>query len=1306
MSALDAHLPFLSGEMDEYAFEAFCRDLLARTPTFERVRRWGVRGNAQQGIDILAERFGAQWAFQCKYVKEFGPEKARTMLAAATHPADRYVLLLARAATRDTRAVVEDTGWELWDADDLSQRARQLPLGDAVPLVRAHFGAPTVRSFLGVDHDTPWSTLDDHFEPLLRPGRLFTHAWPFAGRDRELADLVAFAQGDAWVAVLPGRGGVGKSRLVLEAGRRLEAQGVAVRVLDEGRVVLPEHVDRLPDGPALIVVDDAHRRDDLPALVHLAHRARAAGRPVKVLLSTRPHAVGTLRSSLARAGVDAPDIHVAEPLGDLDDDGRRALARAALGDRGTDDRLVARLVRTVGDSPLVMTVGGSLIGQGRVDFSELSSDSAFRTTVLDRFQDEALGRVPDTVAAADALAVLQVAAAAGPLRMDAPDALDAAAGVARLDAVAFRQTLAALEAAGVLLRRGQRVRISPDLLADHILAGAALLPDGTSTGYAERVYDALAGYAASDVLRNLAELDWRQRRDGAERSLLSSLWTRIEKAFLAGTPDDRLRILRLVTEAAYYLPHQTMRLCRAAVDTPPAPVPSAEIPAYHVTQDDVLYALPDVLRRVGYSLDVLPAALDVLWELAQGEGDLLRPYPEEARKIIEGISEPSLNKPVDVQRVFLDCADRWLDSQAPQLAGWNGPPEPLPDATVARVVAPVLRWKGDASWSEGGSFFVSYVVPRAELPHVRHVRRRAISLVEASGVRGGLAGAAAAVDALASRVSGPSNYEAPADARTLAAFRSEARWSLVAIARILKSCPHPVLADLVWRRLQWVADRTLDGPQRRGVRCLRHRAASVPDWPLLRALHRPHDRWTGGPVGANADLDNLEDDDGMMGGWETFVRSEAVLRTEAARSFLDADLALDVAVEQIATLFDTTGAVETWLARSDAFETPQSWMFLSELGRLDPVYGRSLATAFSTRGDRFAAAVAALVAGAREGDGDDESLQHLASGTPSQRLAAIRAVHSRFWQDGATPGDWTMLRLLVSDPDLEVRVAAARAWRGGLRTQPSLARPLLSLIMPDRSVAVADELLSGARMDLDALTPAETTHLLNAVSDLPTLESHDVLSFLKEHARRDARAVFRLLMQRLSRTEDVGRAVPDVYRGSIFEDVPDAARAELLAESIQVAAEAEIAYDALRLAEALAHGHPPAVREVVLHALRQDDAVARVALHLVTTMPEHLPLSDVAYVRDLLGAAEHGGGPARAATVARRVRAAATSGSRSRSFGEPSTLDVEIRDAARRIQAEVAGDPGLATLYGQIADDATASIVSDLASDEDWEDAS
>ena len=56
-----------------------------------------------------------------------------------------------------------------------------------------------------------------------------------------------------------------------------------------------------------------------------------------------------------------------------------------------------------------------------------------------------------------------------------------------------------LTESGVLFKRGARYRLSPDVLADYIIEATCVGPQGQSTGYAEKAFD-----ASDDRLSSLA----------------------------------------------------------------------------------------------------------------------------------------------------------------------------------------------------------------------------------------------------------------------------------------------------------------------------------------------------------------------------------------------------------------------------------------------------------------------------------------------------------------------------------------------------------------------------------------------------------------------------------------------------------------------------------------------------------------------------------------------------------------------------------------------------------------------------------
>ena len=230
----------------------------------------------------------------------------------------------------------------------------------------------------------------------------------------------------------------------------------------------------------------------------------------------------------------------------------RELARRALGaDWGDRDEVVDRLTRVTGDCPLVTVIGGRLVAESAIAPELLAQDETFRRAVFTRFGDELLGRLSSTFAPDLARRVLELLAALNPVPAAGTDVVvrqigrvvgAAAADVARL--------VGELEHVGVLVRRGNHLRLTPDVFADHVLAVACLTLRNEPTGFADQVFADFGGSYPAAVLRNLAELDWRVRSSaGAEAGLLRGMWDGIAQGFETGTASARVRTLDLVSDA-------------------------------------------------------------------------------------------------------------------------------------------------------------------------------------------------------------------------------------------------------------------------------------------------------------------------------------------------------------------------------------------------------------------------------------------------------------------------------------------------------------------------------------------------------------------------------------------------------------------------------------------------------------------------------------------------------------------------------------------------------------------------------------
>jgi hypothetical protein len=131
-------LPF--NQLSWEQFEALCAALVEAQPVTIDTHLYGVQGDDQRGIDIVATQRGADneeiWAYQCKRYKEYSPGKLRHALARMSYPANYYVLMLSIPATAALRQISdEQPNVFLWDARDITRKLKNYPI-----LVEDFFG--------------------------------------------------------------------------------------------------------------------------------------------------------------------------------------------------------------------------------------------------------------------------------------------------------------------------------------------------------------------------------------------------------------------------------------------------------------------------------------------------------------------------------------------------------------------------------------------------------------------------------------------------------------------------------------------------------------------------------------------------------------------------------------------------------------------------------------------------------------------------------------------------------------------------------------------------------------------------------------------------------------------------------------------------------------------------------------------------------------------------------------------------------------------------------------------------------------
>jgi hypothetical protein len=534
---------------------------------------------------------------------------------------------------------------------DVQQRIDKLR-----PLIDLRSSTSTPNACLFILGLSPFVSPEDFFREWLNSDKPFNHAWSLVGRTDYLQSLNEFVESTQQrIAILPGRGGIGKTKLLHAFAEQFNHSEFILRFAEQGVTITTENVGNLPANPCVIVVDDAHQRErDLSVLLALVRQHPT----IKLILSSRPYAADYLQVLIRQAGIDSGQLKRLDELRELSREDIKALARQALGSEYV--RFADRLASVTKDCPLVTVVGGRLLAEKAIPPDLLERDAAFQHDVLSRFQDALIGKVSQCIEPEFCRELLNLIAAVTPIRLTSEHFQQVAAEALKVERSKLVRSIGILEQSGILLRRGDTLRITPDVLADHILNEACLTPQGESTGYTQQVFKRFQDICPTAVLRNLAELDWRIRhtRD-RETDLLANIWQEIREEFRKVSNSRRYHLLDLLKEVAHYQPSQTLKLVELAMREP-ATTSENERSSDFYTHSRVLYQLPELLKRISHNLKYLPRCCELLWKLGRDDSQELDSYPKHARRILIDLARYEIDKSPIFNQNVLEAVARWL----------------------------------------------------------------------------------------------------------------------------------------------------------------------------------------------------------------------------------------------------------------------------------------------------------------------------------------------------------------------------------------------------------------------------------------------------------------------------------------------------------------------------------------------------------------------------------------------------------------------------------------------------------------------
>lgn len=434
------------------------------------------------------------------------------------------------------------------------------------------------------------------------------------GRDKQIRELNEFAaDASKCVCILSGRGGIGKSKILHDWA---QVNSTEVVFLKDEPLWHEDSAKEIPLTCRTLIVDDAHRQATFGKVLQILQDT-ARERNLKLIVSTRPGSAALLAQQVSRQ-VDTSQITQLPELQELSQDESRALASQVLGE---EFRAFANQLAEIGsNSPLVIVAGGRLIASRRINPSTLTTLQEFRTTIFNRLLDEMDIRGPK-FAVDPPRPVLNLIATLGPVDVENRQFQESAQALLDKPIDEILATINTLAVNGIITPRPKPVRIIPDVLSDYILEDHCISPNGQTNHYADRVYEHFGAHSLKELMRNLAELDWRRGHAGETGlNLLDGIWADIHQRFSAGDEYVRHSILSDLAGAAIYQPDHVIALVRAAINDPVHVDPSGEFSRIRAGQEYVLSTLPNLLEAIAYHPDRLKESVTTLWELAKREG--------------------------------------------------------------------------------------------------------------------------------------------------------------------------------------------------------------------------------------------------------------------------------------------------------------------------------------------------------------------------------------------------------------------------------------------------------------------------------------------------------------------------------------------------------------------------------------------------------------------------------------------------------------------------------------------------------------
>ena len=567
-------------------------------------------------------------------------------------------------------------------------------IGPMLEHILSEANAPRVQS------TSPFAWAPEHFRAIGGPTALLRHDWPLVGREANLEALHAWVDDpEMKVAILPGAGGIGKTRLLVQIASDWTNKHPDASLRFATGASWNASAIHLTPGTNVLVIDDAHRSDIVRDALAFAHPAPRT----KVLLTTRPYAIAPLEGAARDAGFDLRQTTILPFLKALSLEERRALAREVLGP-GARESIVNGLARVSRDAPVIATIGGALIRERKIDPALLVTDREFADAIRRGFQETIEGSIAPIPYGADLRRLLHAIAATSPIWPENETYLAALAAWMDMRPSEVREVLGRLQHVGVLGQRGRTLHIAPEVLVDIMLTEACTDAQGRSTGYAVAIFDHFRSICPDTVIVNLSRLDWHLRSMGGteiEPRLFDAIWKRLRDDYRTGTVRVRAGTLALIRGLTGVQPVEALSF--------------VEMMMREEEDPDLIGGLPMILEPIGEDLRTAARAAQLLWDLGRDDPRSPGQNPNHGFRILLDLAAYDPRRPYSINEAVARAAARWLATSDAH----THVHEPLD--IIAKALSPTATY----GYTEGPRYVWGHVVVDSE--ETRPIREIALA---------------------------------------------------------------------------------------------------------------------------------------------------------------------------------------------------------------------------------------------------------------------------------------------------------------------------------------------------------------------------------------------------------------------------------------------------------------------------------------------------------------------------------------------------------------------------------------------------